>query len=179
VQLDPGKTVCGTILDPDGKPVAGASIQGPYLSLVDLRDLPSAAFAIPAVNPGKPEAYFFKHPKRNLAAAAILKGDEAEGFTVKLKPTATITGRVLTEKGEPIRKTYIQGSLEAGQLNMTRDWNGFFTGRTDAEGRFKIEGLLPGVKLGAYYGNLFKNLTLQPSEVRDLGDIRIHTSPGG
>jgi protocatechuate 3,4-dioxygenase beta subunit len=179
VTLDPGKTVKGTLLDPDGKPLAGVSIRGPFLSLVDLRDLPSAEFAIPAVNPHKPEAYFFEHPKRNLAAAVILNGDEPEGFTVRLKPAATITGRVLTEKGEPIRNTYIGGCLEAGQLNMTRDWNGFFSGRTDAEGRFKIEGLLPGVKLGAYYGNLFKNLTLQPGEVRDLGDIRIHASPGG
>jgi hypothetical protein len=173
VQLDPGKTVRGTILDPDGKPVAGASIQGPHLSLVDLRDLPSAEFAIPAIDLRKPEAYFLVHPERNLTAAVILKGDEPEGFTVRLKPTATITGRVLTEKGEPIRNTYIHGSLEAGQLNMTRDWDGFFSGRTGAEGRFRIAGLLAGVKLGASYGNLFKNLTLQPGEVRNLGDIKL------
>jgi len=56
---------------------------------------------------------------------------------------------------------------------MTRNWNGFFWGRTDAEGRFKLEGLLAGVKLGGYFGNLFKNLTLQPGEVRNLGDIKI------
>ena len=180
VQLDPGKTVRGTILDPDGKPVAGANIQGPYLSLVDLRDLPSAEFAIPAIDPRKPEAYFFEHRQRHLAAAVILKGDEAEGFTVKLKPTATLTGRVLTEKGQPVRNTFISGRLEGGQLNMPRDWEGFFSGRTDAEGRFRIEGLLAGVKLGAYYGNLFKNLTLQPGEVRNLGDIKIkNISEGG
>ncbi|HEY7427081.1 MAG TPA: carboxypeptidase-like regulatory domain-containing protein, partial [Gemmataceae bacterium] len=173
VQLDPGKTVKGTILDPDGKPLAGAGIRGPFLSLFSLRDLPSAEFSIPAVNPRKPEAYFFEHPKRNLAAAVILKGDEAAGFTVKLKPTATLMGRVLTEKGEPIRNTFISGRLEGGQLNMKRDWEGFFSARTDAEGRFKIEGLLAGVKLGAYYGNLFKNLTLQPGEVRNLDDIKI------
>jgi RNA polymerase sigma factor (sigma-70 family) len=179
VQLDPGKTVEGTILDPDGKRLAGASIRGPFLSLFDLRDLPSAEFSIPAVNPRKPAAYFFEHPKRNLAAAVILKGDEPAGFTVKLKPTATLTGRVLTEKGEPIRNTFISGRLEGGQLNMKRDWEGFFSGRTDAEGRFRIEGLLAGVKLGAYYGNLFKNLTLQPGEVRKLGDIKIKSISEG
>jgi hypothetical protein len=173
VQLDPGTTVQGTILDPDGKPLAGGSIRGPFLALFSLRDLPSAEFAIPAVNPRKPEAYFFEHRKRNLAAAVILKGDEPAGLTVKLKPTATLTGRVVTEKGEPVRNTYIHGRLEAGQLNMPRDWDGFFSGQTDAEGRFRIEGLLAGVKLGAYYGNLFKNLTLQPGEVRNLGDIKI------
>jgi hypothetical protein len=56
---------------------------------------------------------------------------------------------------------------------MPRDWDGFFSGRTDAEGRFRIEGLLAGVKLGAYYGTLFKNLTLQPGEARDLGGIQV------
>ncbi len=172
VQLDPGKTVQGTILDPAGKALAGADIRGPYMSLVHLRDLPSAEFAIPAIKPGKPEAYFFEHAKKHLAAAVILKGDEPAGFTVKLKPTATLTGRIVTEKGEPVRNTFISGHLEAGQLNLPRAWNGFFYWRTDADGRFKIEGLLAGVKLGAY-GGLFANLTLQPGEVRDLGDIRM------
>jgi RNA polymerase sigma factor (sigma-70 family) len=176
VQLDPGKTVKGTILDPDGKPLAGARIRGPFLSLVELRDLPSAEFAIPAINPRKPEAYFFEHPKNHLAAAVILKGDEPAGFTVKLKPTATLTGRLVTEKGEPVRNAFIQGRLEAGQLNLTRDWSGFFYWRTDADGRFKIEGLLARVKLGAY-GNLFTNLTLKPGEVRDLGDIKVKNVP--
>jgi hypothetical protein len=176
VQLDPGKTVKGTVLDPDGEPLAGASIRGPFLSLKSLRDLPSAEFAIPAVNPNKPEAYFFEHRKRNLAAAVILKGDGAAGFTVKLKPTATLTGRLVTEKGEPVRDRFISGRLEAGQLKMTRSWNGFFFGRTGADGRFKIEGLLAGVKLGDY-GNLFTNLTLQPGEVRDLGDIQVKNVP--
>ena len=67
----------------------------------------------------------------------------------------------------------ISGRLEAGQLKMKREWNWFFEGRTDTDGRFKIEGLLAGVKLGAY-GNLFTNLTLQPGEVRDLGDVKIN-----
>jgi RNA polymerase sigma factor (sigma-70 family) len=170
VQLDPGKTVKGTILDLDGKPLSGASIRGPYLTLKSLRDLPSAEFAFPAVDPRKSEAYFFEYRKRNLAAAVILKGDEAAGFTVKLKPAATITGRIVTEKGEPVRNFYIGVSLDAGQLNMTRSWNGFVLGHTDAEGRFKIAGLLAGFKHSA--SPLFTNLTLKPGEVRDLGDIK-------
>jgi hypothetical protein len=178
VQLDPGKTVTGTILDPDGKPLSGVSIRGSFLSLVSMRDLPSEKFAITAVNPQKPEVYFFEHPKRNLAAAVILKGNEAEGFTVKLKPAATIAGRIVNDKGDPVGNAFIAGHLEAGQLNLTRTWNGFFYFRTDAEGRFKVEGLLAGVALGAGSSQIkvFANLTLRPGEVRDLGDIKIKTS---
>jgi RNA polymerase sigma factor (sigma-70 family) len=183
LQLDPGKTVKGTILDPDGKPLAGASIRGPFWSNVSIPDLPSEAFTIPAVNPDKPQAYFFEHPKKKLAAAVILKGDEAPGFGVKLKPTATVTGRVVMEDGELVRKTGIHGRLETGQLNMTYPWNGFFWGQTDADGRLKIEGLLAEVKVGAQVmvisrgvragGDLFEGLTLKPGEVRDLGEIKI------
>jgi RNA polymerase sigma factor (sigma-70 family) len=177
VRLDPGKTVKGTILDPDGKPLAGVSIRGPLL-YVSIGDLPSAAFTIPAVNPDKPAAYFFEH-KKKLAAAVLLKGNEAEGFTLKLKPTATITGRLVTEDGEPIRNGFIDGRLEAGQLNMTQGWNGFFWSQTGGDGRFKIEGLLPEVKLGAFLqaDNLFANLTLKPGEIRNLGDRKVKKIP--
>jgi hypothetical protein len=81
-----------------------------------------------------------------------LKGNEPDGFTLKLKPTATVMGRIMTEDGEPVGHTFIQGSIAAGQLNMTRTLRGFFSGQTDADGRFKMEGLLADVKLGAGAG---------------------------
>jgi uncharacterized GH25 family protein len=178
-QLDPGKPVKGTVLDPDGKPLAGVSIRGPFWTEIHMRDLPSATFTISAVNPDKAEAYFFEHHKKHLAAAVLLKGDEPEGFTVKLKPTATVTGRVVTDDGEPVRNADIAGRLQEGQLSMPQGWNGFFWSRTDADGRFKIEGLLGGVKLGAQHrgGNLFSDLTLAPGEVRDLGEIKVKNIP--
>lgn len=174
VQLDPGKTAQGITVDPDGKPLTGVRIHGPRHTPVYIPALVSEVFTIPAVNPRKADPLFFEHPKKKLAAAVLLKGDEPAGFTVKLKPTATVTGRVLTEDGEPISNTYVYGRLQAGQLNMTLDQNSFFTGRTDAGGRFKIEGLLAGVKLGARIGmnDLFTNLVLEPGEVRNLKDIR-------
>ena len=91
----------------------------------------------------------------------------------------TVTGRVVTDDGEPVRNAEIMGRLQEGQLNMPQGWNGFFWSRTDADGRFKIEGLLAGVKLGAQHrgGNLFSNLTLTPGEVRDLGEIKVKSIP--
>ncbi len=185
LQLDPGKTVKGTLLDPAGKPLTGVRIQGPFLSLVEARDLPTAQFTLTAINPARPEAYFFTHHQKKLGAAALLKGDEPEGFTVQLQPGATVTGRFVTEDGEPVRNAQIQGWIEAGQLNLTRKWNGFFWAEVDEKGRFEITGLLPGIRLGAVVehgtehvvDNLFQNQTFKPGEVRALGDVKLKRMP--
>src|SRR5581483_8289931 len=122
-------------------------VRGPFWSRLNLRDLPAADFTIAAVNPHRPEAYFFQHPKKKLAGFVILKGDEPEGFAVKLQPAGTGTGRVVTADGEPLAGAVISGRLEPGQLNMTTGWNGFFWSSTDAEGRFTIECLPAGVRV--------------------------------
>ena len=52
--------------------------------------------------------------------------------------------------------------------------------QTDAEGRFRVERLVPGQKYsaeiyrgwGGFAGVAFENLVLAPGEVRDLGDVR-------
>src|SRR5262249_5721264 len=60
---------------------------------------------------------------------------------------------------------------------------GYFTEwiRTDPAGRFRIEGLVPLLRYGldvqienstSEGSNLFKDLTLEPGEMRDLGDVR-------
>ena len=51
--------------------------------------------------------------------------------------------------------------------------------RLGGDGRFRIEGLVPGLQYGAsasegfkYLGELFHNVTVTPGEVKDLGDIK-------
>jgi hypothetical protein len=53
--------------------------------------------------------------------------------------------------------------------------------RTDEAGRFSVEGLVPGLRYslhveseGAMFGKslVFKDVTLEPGETRDLGDLR-------
>jgi hypothetical protein len=129
LQLDPGRTVKGTILDAEGQPLTGVSIRGPFWKDVSIRDLPTSKFTLSAVDPQAPETYFFQHPGKNLGAAIILKGNEPDDFTVKLQPMATITGRLVDEDGEPIKKALLHGSLPSGQPNRTYPWNGFFWGQ--------------------------------------------------
>jgi RNA polymerase sigma factor (sigma-70 family) len=179
IPISTGKTVRGRIVDPDGKPLTGVRIAGSVGAAFYTPDLPAAEFTIPAINPAAPKPHFFYHAKRNLAVAVVLKGDEPDGFTVKLRPAATISGRLLDAAGEPLAGVEIMGQFEPGQLGVMTGWGGFFNGKTDPEGRFRITGVVPDVKVGARVSRprqgelIFEGRSFRAGEERDLGDVRV------
>jgi RNA polymerase sigma factor (sigma-70 family) len=178
--LDPGKTVTGTIVDPDGKPVKGATIDSMFGVWLLVNDLATAQFRISGIDAKHPRSFFFLHPGRNLGAAVLFTGDEPMPVTVRLRKCATVTGRLVDEDGLPVA-AWISAYIHKGQLNSTR-----MVGRaslmqvTGKDGRFRLEGIIPGLKIGimagkniTYYDqNLVPELTLRPGEVRDLGDLK-------
>src|SRR5262245_1018906 len=174
-----GRTVKGRIEDPDGSAVSKVVIHGAIETGVHLAPLPKPEFTLSAINPKAPKPYFFYQLAKNLAAAVIVKGDEPEGYTVKLQHAATITGRLIGTDGEPLANTEISGAIDANQLGLKGGWYGFFVGRTDKEGKFKIAGLVPGVKLSArvkrnheFAEQIFEGQGFSAGEVKDLGDIK-------
>jgi RNA polymerase sigma factor (sigma-70 family) len=180
LHITTGRTVSGKLVDPDGKPLTGVDIAGSIGARFYQYGLKSPEFTIPAVNPAAPGPYFFYHRQRNLAAAVVLKGDEPAGFTVKLHPAATITGRLVDADGEPLADTEIMGCFEPGQLGVKTGWGGFFQGKTDKVGKFKITGLVPGVKVGAGVSRrrqgplpIFDGKTFAAGEECDLGDVKV------
>ena len=175
-----GRTVKGRLEDPDGNPLSNVTINGIAGIGVYSSPLPKPEFSLSAINPQAPKPYFFYHREKNLAAAVIIKGDEPEGFTVKLQNAATIAGRLLDSGGEPLADTEISGGIDNNQLSLKAGWYGFFVGRTDKEGKFKISGLLPGAKLSArvrqnhqFGAQIFEGQGFSAGEVRDFGDIKV------
>jgi RNA polymerase sigma factor (sigma-70 family) len=176
--LDPGKTVTGTIVGPDGQPVKGASIDSVFGVWYHVKDLPAAEFRIPGVDPKHPRAFLIRHHDKDLGAAVLFTGDEAMPVTVRLQKCATITGRLVDEDGLP-RPSWIAGYIHKGQLNIKGGVGHGMQG-TGKDGRFRIEGLIPGLKLGFHAGNnpsfydqhLIPELMLREGEVRDLGDLK-------
>src|SRR5262249_22640716 len=113
--------------------------------------LATAKFTLTAINPKNPRPFFFYHTDKNLAAAALLRGDEPEDFILHLQPCATLSGRLLNEDGEPLAGVNVSGMIEDSQLGIRtgQGWYGFFWAQTDKDGRFRCTGLIPGLKLSA------------------------------
>src|SRR5262249_14101811 len=143
-----------------------------------VKDLPTAQFRIPGVDPKHPRSFFFRHPGRNLGAAVVFTGDEPMPVTVRLQKCATLTGRLVDEDGLP-RPGWGASYLHKGQLNINGGVVYDIQG-TSKDGRFRMEGVIPGLKIGLNAGNgpgspdqrLVPELTLKAGEVRDLGDLK-------
>src|SRR5262249_55306745 len=133
------------------------------------------------VDPKHPRWYFVRHPGRDLGAVVLLKGDEPAPVTVRLQKCATITGRVVDDDGLP-RSVWIMSVIETEQLKGKDSFGvgGSPLHRIGKDGRFRIEGVLPGHKVGVYAGKnttyfdpLVTGLTLKEGEVKDLGDVKV------
>jgi hypothetical protein len=184
VALDPGTAVEGVVVGPDGKPVEEVQIQGTW-GLDGWRGQASGAgrFRLAALDPRQPRAFFFTHRQRRLGAVVLIKGDEPAGFTVQVRPCGTVTGRLLDPDGEPLAGRRLSGEVEDDQkaLAIRRGWGGMFSGTTGKDGRFRIEGIIPGLEVGAHLevgtatlgDKVFQRLTLKPGETRDVGDVKV------
>ncbi len=180
LEVDPGRTLRGTVLDPEGRPIAGALAAGlvPVAFWGD-RTLEGAEFEATGVDARRPRRIYFRHDGRKLAGSALLLGTEAGPLVVRLQPWGTLAGRLVDAEGRP--------RADLGLTN-TRPLafdpaQGFRPGplAVDAAGRFRADGLVPGLKYRAealkdgnrLVGPAFEDQVVGPGEVRNLGSIVI------
>ncbi len=96
-----------------------------------------------------------------------------------------MAGRIVDDEGRP-RKAMFIGSPDGDENTHPEthdilpgsDWNQGV--RVGDDGRFFVEGLVPGLKYGATsrsgleaYGDLFVDVTVKPGEAKDLGDLKV------
>jgi RNA polymerase sigma factor (sigma-70 family) len=182
LQLDPGRSLTVNAVDPEGKPVGGTKVKG----ITDLfsnaleYEQESPTIEIHALDPSKPRRVIVTHAGRKLIGTAYLKGDEAGPMNIQLQPWGTITGRVVADDGQPLKGLDIH-SL-GGIFPKRPDVQGILPDdvRVGSDGRFRAERLVPGLKYGAsasdrmrLNGELFRDVTVAPGEVKDLGDRKI------
>jgi RNA polymerase sigma factor (sigma-70 family) len=189
--LDPGGTLKGTVVGPDGKPLAGtlaSGLKGGH-DAWDERPAPTAEFTVPAVTAAEPRLLQFTHPGKKLAGSLVVKGTEKGPLTVKLEAAGVLTGRFVTTNGKPLAEVEVL-ALTSGPVASPLDkpkadvTAGTFPPgqRTDKDGKFRIEGLPAGltynlaVRRGMYVlvpaGDTGK-VTVKAGETKDLGDLKV------
>jgi hypothetical protein len=183
LELDPGRSLAGTVVDAEGNPVSGTLIRG-----LGARGFPvegprdSNTFEVTGLDLRRPRRLDVFHDGRELAGAMVLRGDESGPLHVRLQRWGVATGRIVDEDGEPHSGlelfTFLFGSdfvPDRGLLHKSY--------RVDQDGRFRFA-VVPGLRYEVYAGardrngvtrggTIFKDLTLAPGEVKDFGDLRV------
>jgi len=175
LERDPKREVHA--IGPDGKPLTDVTVEGDGANVSS-----SGLLTVFKLNPLRPKRFVFRANSQKLVGCLIARGDEREPYTVKLEPWATISGRLVTKEGKPRPRVIL----------MTSDWQEAMTNpvrgvipygqKTDADGRFRYEGLGPGQEytanaVGAQaakggFGIVIDRVVLEPGETRDLGDVQ-------
>lgn len=179
--LNPGWSFQGTVLGPDGKPLAGAwgigldSWNGPWKARETLK---TAEFTVRRFNPRRPRDILFQHPTTRLVGASTLPKAKGDAITARLQPGATITGRLVDEEGRPRAGFALRLSVrpKAGPDWLLR----YFPPeqiKTDRDGKFRVESLLPGYEFRLSNDtDGIDELSFDgpPSgQTKDLGEVRL------
>jgi RNA polymerase sigma factor (sigma-70 family) len=174
VALDPGWTFTGTVLSPDGKPLAGVRCFG----LTGERrwehePRKTAEFTVRGFNPSRPREVLFQHSGKGLVGVTQPPKANGGSVTVGLEPGASITGRLVDASGNPRAGIDLEVAFHLKGDSGFRSYSPERI-KTDREGRFRVEALLPGYefRLEGAKGELHLG-ALRSGQTKDLGDVRM------
>src|SRR5262249_19862841 len=201
--LDARQVVKGKLVGPDGRPVSGALAAGLRHDWFWGPDRPPPPDTSTArgLDPRRPRLLGFVHPGKKLAGSVVVRGDEEGPITVRLAPWAAVSGRLLDAEGKPVKNATLwftevpvgkpgrPRATDAGIHVVDRSaYKPSPDPRTDEQGRFRVEGLIPGLRYnlalvdakGAtrleqvkWEGLAFRDLVLKPAQTKDLGDVKL------
>ncbi len=203
IALEPARILKGSVFGPDNRPLSGTYTAGCWPLIVpDLfahEKLDADAFTVGGVKSGRPRMLAFYHREKKLGKVLVLQGDETKPLDVHLEPLGAIAGRILDAKGRPWAglKVLVLVTREDKTYPPEFHWgpSSWFKltqieTTTDHEGRFRLDGLVPGLKhnLFAAEGEIViqpevalpyraDGLTVESGKIKDLGDLKSKQTP--
>jgi RNA polymerase sigma factor (sigma-70 family) len=205
IALEPAATVTAAVVGPDGKPFKGYYVAGltasprQNVSWLNPRDAPTVR--VRCLDVRRPRNVVAFSPEKKLGKALLVSGDETGPVQLRLEPLSSLTGRVLDADGHPWSGIHVRATLSRTGEDGARLPVQFFitegswaaklegTATTDAEGKFRLDGLLPGLKYtlavsadGSVEGEgvILRKESVSPPQackVDDLGDLRSRKLP--
>jgi hypothetical protein len=187
IQLDPGKSVAGKVIGPDGQPLSGATILG--LSAMKGRStLTRAAFTVDEVLPDDRRTVAAIHAEKKLAGTLVVRGNEKEPLVLRLADWGVVTGRIVDKDGAPIAGATVRlvyGDRLARNRRGVNPHHQLYIqlnrgklAATDSAGRFRIEVPFTGIDFSLALiprrlpGPLrVPGLSVKAGKTKDLGDV--------
>ena len=179
IMMSKGGSITGSVVDTTRQPVVGASIVAKAVRpagtpLAAVVSGPDGAFI---VNNTPPAVYDLEcnAPEYVTATKSDVK-DVTTGVQIVLVKAATYSGKLVTESGgEPVKKFRVRIRPSDGAAIRTATRN---ESMRDAEGKFEIKGLAPGMWDFEFTADEFAPLTVRGIAVREgekvaAQDIRI------
>jgi hypothetical protein len=221
IALEPGRTLTGSVVGPDGQPLTGVLAMGVtavlpapryqtrFLDQPLYQKLETAEFMVYGLSPRKPRALILLHRENGQGKVQVLRGDESGPLTVRLEPLGALLGRAIDAEGRPWKGLQVTASLDldftdhktlpyealTSSAFIAIGKNELFnrSETTDSDGKFRVEGLLPGLKYKVQPlvpGNrrgvpaeakgpfaIQNGITVKVGETKDIGDLRGSTTP--
>jgi RNA polymerase sigma factor (sigma-70 family) len=172
--LQPARTLKGSVVGPDGKPLAGAIFYGVSPNVFEFQTLTTDTFIVTGLNPRRSRSLLFYHKEKNLGFYKVIDGNESGPLKIQLQPCGTATGRIVDRDGQPVPEwtlRFCRGTLIGPGAGPEA--------KTDKDGRFHVTGLVPGQKYSLTAANSDKGhlradpFTLKTGEAKNLGDVSI------
>jgi RNA polymerase sigma factor (sigma-70 family) len=176
--LERGRAVELCVLDPDGRPLSGLSIAGLRggAKFPEDQDAKANTFTVDGLIPGETRRVTVRQNAKHLIGQIVINSDAKESVSLTLQPWATVAGRIINAEREPAEG----GTLRTQSFNLEDNIvYGMDTKDVGRDGKFRIEGLIPGRPFtfetgyspNIPQGVVFRDLILKPGETRNLGDI--------
>jgi hypothetical protein len=153
----PGRTLRGTVVDPEGKPAKGVTLNNETLA--------DGTFTLANLNPRRTQELYFVQTAKGLGFCMEVPLDGDKPITVKLRPCGGVTGRLIDPDGQPLANIPV--------------WVGHVQTKTGKDGRFRAEGLVVGKKYEAFnpdrvrFPPYYDSFVIEPGKVKDLGDATV------
>jgi RNA polymerase sigma factor (sigma-70 family) len=188
--LEPGRALTVRAQGPDGKPLAGVWVCG-QLERDRWSDeaVQGAEFPVYGLKSGEGRTLVLRHEGKGLAGVLRIGKDERGPVTARLVPAAAVTGRLIDRGGQPLRHAGIEVRFFLEERPKWIFNHHPLTVRTDADGKFRIDGLAPGLRYTAMTllqqlsgrpnpSHIFTDLVLREGETKDLGNVKVKRPDG-